>query len=367
MPLQNVFSTYRPLLKLAVEHDANHLLHFLLPCSISGQPLCCDTSTVSLVNKLRERFRSLSPINESDTRDDPRQIWRTLHLNLHRRKNWSASLAIRAETSVCDSRDSPNFDWFRRRMDSRAGLELGAAEMRRVGEQTELDVLDSMLQVGCRPTATVYLQALEQLSERHGAFPLTLDAFWRWEMYGAADGRTADHSEEIATALVRSALLDEGSGASDGRPAPPSWRHPVGVWRALVETAGALPSERATNQLLRRLGSLGAHCKSTDEAQEIARAAAAVTREASRHSSAVTASAYKSMIGAFSRAGDMQAAFDCAVGLVSRGGSIPAEASLELLEWAAEEGDRDKAAFLEEELAATGKASYLAAINSPSC
>uniref|UniRef100_A0A061S424 Uncharacterized protein n=1 Tax=Tetraselmis sp. GSL018 TaxID=582737 RepID=A0A061S424_9CHLO len=248
MPLQNVFSTYRPLLKLAVEHDANHLLHFLLPCSISGQPLCCDTSTVSLVNKLRERFRSLSPINESDTRDDPRQIWRTLHLNLHRRKNWSASLAIRAETSVCDSRDSPNFDWFRRRMDSRAGLELGAAEMRRVGEQTELDVLDSMLQVGCRPTATVYLQALEQLSERHGAFPLTLDAFWRWEMYGAADGRTADHSEEIATALVRSALLDEGSGASDGRPAPPSWRHPVGVWRALVETAGALPSERATNQ-----------------------------------------------------------------------------------------------------------------------
>lgn len=62
-----------------------------------------------------------------------------------------------------------------------------------------------------------------------------------------------------------------------------------------------------------------------------------------------------------------QAAFECAVGMVSVGASIPASISLELLDWAEEKGDKDVAAFLEEELTASGKAHYLAALNSPSC
>jgi hypothetical protein len=37
------------------------------------------------------------------------------------------------------------------------------------------------------------------------------------------------------------------------------------------------------------------------------------------------------------------------------------------LEWAAEEGDQHKVAFLEEELFTSGKGHYLAALNSPTC
>ena len=49
------------------------------------------------------------------------------------------------------------------------------------------------------------------------------------------------------------------------------------------------------------------------------------------------------------------------------GGSPDADAVLGLLEWAVEAGDDEKARWLEEELAATGKGAYLASLNSPGC
>lgn len=49
------------------------------------------------------------------------------------------------------------------------------------------------------------------------------------------------------------------------------------------------------------------------------------------------------------------------------GGSPDADAVLGLLEWAVEAGDDEKAQWLEEELAATGKGAYLASLNSPGC
>lgn len=63
----------------------------------------------------------------------------------------------------------------------------------------------------------------------------------------------------------------------------------------------------------------------------------------------------------------VQAAFNTAASLASHGGSVPAQSLLELIEWAAEVGDRKKLAFLEDELFASGKGQYLAALNSPSC
>ena len=49
------------------------------------------------------------------------------------------------------------------------------------------------------------------------------------------------------------------------------------------------------------------------------------------------------------------------------GGSPDADAVLGLLEWAVEAGDDEKARWLEEELATTGKGAYLASLNSPGC
>ena len=49
------------------------------------------------------------------------------------------------------------------------------------------------------------------------------------------------------------------------------------------------------------------------------------------------------------------------------GDSPDADAVLGLLEWAVEAGDDEKARWLEEELAATGKGAYLASLNSPGC
>ena len=49
------------------------------------------------------------------------------------------------------------------------------------------------------------------------------------------------------------------------------------------------------------------------------------------------------------------------------GGSPDADAVLGLLEWAVEAGDDEKARWLEEELAGTGKGAYLASLNSPGC
>jgi len=51
----------------------------------------------------------------------------------------------------------------------------------------------------------------------------------------------------------------------------------------------------------------------------------------------------------------------------ARGGSIPAQLLLDLLEWSVADGDASCVDFLTEELLRTDKALYLAALNNPSC
>lgn len=62
----------------------------------------------------------------------------------------------------------------------------------------------------------------------------------------AADSHVALHQEEVASALVKSSLLDNGTSASC--PAG-GWKHPLGVWRALLSAGGAKPSKCITNQV----------------------------------------------------------------------------------------------------------------------
>ena len=77
--------------------------------------------------------------------------------------------------------------------------------------------------------------------------------------------------------------------------------------------------------------------------------------------------AWASLLAAAERQGTLETAFRVVRLQKARGGSPNAEAVHSLLEWAVEVGDKDLAAWLEDELVKTGKAQYLAALSNPKC
>jgi hypothetical protein len=139
-----------------------------------------------------------------------------------------------------------------------------------------------------------------------------------------------------------------------------------GVWRALSvaeglhTSAGLLPSTSVANRLLE----MAAGC--VVDTHTLQRCKDAMRRFAAARVSLLSDVSVQLLTAAM-RLNDRGTAVWCCRQIRARGGSIPAQLLLELLEWSVADGDSSSSDFLTTELLKDNKGMYLSALNNPSC
>eukprot|EP00873_Tetraselmis_striata_P003127 jgi/Tetstr1/423391/TSEL_014077.t1 len=347
---------YRAVLRLAAQHDADPALKLLLPSTLQRMVSGQHGSLRSAVKQaVRTGHQVPQPISL-------KQGQLVLQRNLHREAAWSMHNNRHLQGAPQPVNFHPNHDWFWGKLDRIAFCDVSVLDLWRSGRPQELDILRSMHQVACIPTAEIYMQAMDQLSRREGAYPLVVDALWLWEAHGKGADHISLRKADVADCLIRSSLLD-----TKRLPMEASWRHPLGVWRAMLSGGIGAPENTLSNQVLSRVATAATRHTARADKREMLACLKRAVKDGISHGVRLSLATRGDLLKGFLATGDMKAAFNTAASLASHGGSVPAQSLLELIEWAAEVGDRKKLAFLEDELFASGKGQYLAALNSPSC
>ena len=216
-------------------------------------------------------------------------------------------------------------------------------------EDDPVAILREMQAVGLSPPRRMVVQALTSLAQS-GA---PEDYEKALQLLFFLDLRTPHVAcTSCVDALVAGCLLTQ----------PPSG----GVWRALSvaealhTSAGLLPSTAVANRLLEVAAG------AVDDTLTLQRCKDAMRRFAAAQVPLLSDVSVQLLTAAM-RLNDRGTAVWCCRQIRARGGSIPAQLLLELLEWSVADGDSSSSDFLTAELMKDNKGLYLTALNNPSC
>ena len=210
-------------------------------------------------------------------------------------------------------------------------------------------ILREMLAVGLSPPRRMVVLAITSLAQSGSPeeWEKALQALWFLDLRTPHVACTS-----CVDALVSGCLLTTA-------PSGGVWRA-LSVAEALHTSAGLLPSTAVANRLLEVAAG------SVDDAQTLQRCKDAMRRFAAARVPLLSDVSVQ-LLSAAMRLNDRGTAVWCCRQIRARGGSIPAQLLLELLEWSVADGDSSSSDFLTEELMRDNKGMYLSALNNPSC
>ncbi len=257
--------------------------------------------------------------------------------------------------------------------------------------------------VGCPPSASDVARAVTFLAEtttkndeKRGGDARLADASERavdaalrlaWRFFQPPDGDADDEASDlgaaadavVAAAALSAAATPAGSASKRARTA-----RALNLLHAHMDVCGRAPGRDAAAAAVAVAARFVADESGTTrvaKAEKATRAAADhrseetlgydwLARTLARLESlgvGVAPRARRAVLAAAEKSSGLDEAFAVLERWKRSGDSPDADAVLGLLEWAVEAGDDEKARWLEEELAATGKGAYLASLNSPGC
>ena len=344
-----------------------------------------------------------------------------------RRWDWDALREMSRERERAEARldAHPNLPWFADRLD-----DLKAAESSVASGSSFARLFAEMRAVACAPTFAMRAEAVEAVASRPflGSADEAARLFWAEEAYAEeADaakraffrGEATGTSPNDAT-TTRPTTRGEGMFYSSGRAPDDSvslarsvpdeedeyYRRVTGALLGALargDATGALNPRRALRALHAALDLTGEDSRGGDDVEKnggrkkvarvgvpssAANSALAAAADAARRGGTiddvravrdacercersgvgVDAGTWGSVSDAAATRGGLGDAFDALERWKRGGGSPDAGRVAGLLEWALEEGDEEKRAWLEEELESTGKGAYLIRLNAgPGC
>jgi hypothetical protein len=212
-----------------------------------------------------------------------------------------------------------------------------------------VDILREMHAVGLMPPRRMVVHAISSLalSGEHGDLERALAVLFFMDM----------HTPHVACTNCVDALV---SGALLTQPPSGGVERALDIAEALHTSSQLVPSTAVVNRLLEVAAS-----RVTDE-QSLQRCKNAMRRFAAARVP-ILADVSVALLSSAMRLNDRATAVWSCRQIRARGGSIPAQLLLDLLEWSVADGDASCVDFLTEELLRTDKALYLAALNNPSC
>ena len=210
-------------------------------------------------------------------------------------------------------------------------------------------ILREMMAVGLSPPRRMVVLAITSLAQSGSPeeWEKALQALWFLDLRTPHVACTS-----CVDALVSGCLLTP-------QPSGGVWRA-LSVAEALHTSAGLLPSTALANRLLEVAAG------SVEDAQTLQRCKDAMRRFAAARVPLLSDVSVQLLTAAM-RLNDRGTAVWCCRQIRARGGSIPAQLLLELLEWSVADGDSSSSDFLTEELMRDNKGMYLSALNNPSC
>lgn len=212
-----------------------------------------------------------------------------------------------------------------------------------------VDLFREMLALGVVPPRRMVVHALCSLalSGEHGDFERALGVLYILDL----------HTPHVACTTCVDALV---SGALLTQPPSGGMDRALDVAVALHTSCQLVPSTGVVNRMLEVAASRVSDGRSLQRCKDAMRRFAAARVP-------ILGDVSVALLAAAMRLNDRHTAVWSCRQVRARGGSVPAQLLLDLLEWSVADGDTGAAEFLTEELLRTDKALYLAAINNPSC